>query len=137
MSEDIRHDGVVSAINGRQVQVRILQSSACSGCKIAGRCSASEMKEKLVDVCTDGSCFEVGQEVVVTTTAAVAQRALLLCFVFPLLLMLGVLMSMLHIGYGEEYAGMAALGVLVPYYVGLWLLRRRVESRVSFAIEPK
>ena len=137
MIDDIRHDGIVSAINGRHVRVRILQSSACGGCKIAGRCNASEMKEKVVDVFTGGSTYQVGQQVVVSTSYAVARRALLLGFAIPLLLMLCVLVAALVSGHSEPQAGLAALGILVPYYVLLWLLRRRVESHVSFTMEPK
>lgn len=137
MNSDIRHDGIVSAINGRHIQVRILQTSACGGCKIASRCSASEMKEKTVDVFADSASYRVGQEVVVSTTQIVARRALLLGFALPLALLLTVLLSMFLMGYDEVYAGLVALLSLFPYYVLLWLLRSRVERSVSFAIASK
>ena len=50
MSNKIKHSGVVENILGDSVQVRIVQTSACAACKVAGYCNASESKEKLVDV---------------------------------------------------------------------------------------
>lgn len=137
MNGDIRHDGIVAAIDGRHIQVRILQSSACGGCKIAGHCSASEMKEKVIDVFADSAAYDVGQQVVVSVASTVARRALLLGFALPLLLLVGVLVCMLIAGYDEQQAGLVSLLSLLPYYGLLWLLRRRVERKVSFDIEPK
>ena len=50
MSNKIKHSGVVDGVDGTTVRVRILQSSACSACKVASHCNASETKEKLVEV---------------------------------------------------------------------------------------
>ena len=46
MSNKIKHAGVVDGVEGECVRVRILQSSACSACKVAAHCNASETKEK-------------------------------------------------------------------------------------------
>ncbi|MBR1484734.1 MAG: SoxR reducing system RseC family protein [Prevotella sp.] len=138
MSNDIRHDGIIADIDGTHVSVRILQASACGACKIAGHCRASETKEKMVDVITaDASRFKTGQAVVVSASYAVAQRALLLGFALPLLLMLIVLLTLLATGFSEQTAGLSALISLAPYYGVLSLMRDRVSRQVSFAIEPK
>lgn len=135
MNQDIRHDGIIDSIDGRHIRVRILQSTACSACKIASRCSASETKEKLIDVETDPTGLHVGQQVVVGTAHAVARKALLLGFGLPLLLMVAVVIGFLLAGASEELSGMAALGSLIPYYILLWLLRHRVARQVVFSIE--
>lgn len=137
MAQEIRHDGIVDSIDGSHIRVRIVQTSACAGCKIAGHCSASEMKEKMVDVVASPVGLSVGQPVVVSTSGIVARRALLLGFALPLLLMLAVLFGMLMGGYGEERSGLAALCSLIPYYVVLWLFRQSVARNVSFGIEAR
>jgi sigma-E factor negative regulatory protein RseC len=134
MGQDIRHDGVIDSIEGRHIRVKVIQTSACAACKIAGHCSASESKEKMIDVYTDPARFHVGQPVVVSTSASVVRRALLLGFGLPLLLLLCVLAICLLSGGSEEKAGLAALVSLVPYFAVIWLLRDKVARQVSFSI---
>ena len=50
MNSKIRHEGVIESIDGQCVKVRIVQSSACSGCKVAGHCNSSVGENKVVDV---------------------------------------------------------------------------------------
>lgn len=137
MSETISHSGVVESISGNSVRVRILQTSACAACKVASHCNASEAKVKVVDVdCTDAHRYKQGQTVVVTASRAVANKALLVGFGLPLMVLMGTLVCLLALGYDEGTAALAALAMLVPYYSVVWLLRRRIGRSVAFAIEP-
>ena len=136
MEKTIRHDGVVERIEGTHIQVRILQTSACAGCKIAGHCTASESKEKVIDVRqTPPPGLGVGDSVVVCTSGAAAGKALLLGFGVPLLLLLAVLAAMLALGQGEGAAALGSIAVLIPYYITLWLCRDRIGRTVAFKIE--
>lgn len=136
MSNKISHPGVVDGIEGDCVKVRIVQTSACAACKVAAHCNASESKEKLVDVFgCDTAKYATGQEVVVSASREVANRALLLGFGLPLLLLIGVLLMVLRWTGDEGMAAMASLGALVPYYIVLWLLRDSIRQQVSFRIE--
>ena len=136
MNTEIRHEGIVESVSDDVVRVRILQSSACSGCKVASHCNASEMKEKLIDVRTQGARgrWQVGQAVVVSTQSSMASRALLLAFGMPLLLMLAVLAVALLAGCGESLAAMLSVGVLFPYFVVLALFRNRISKSITFRI---
>jgi sigma-E factor negative regulatory protein RseC len=136
MSNKISHPGVVDGIEGDCVKVRIVQTSACAACKVAAHCNASESKEKLVDVFgCDTAKYATGQEVVVSASREVANRAILLGFGLPLLLLIGVLLMVLRWTGDEGMAAMASLGALVPYYIVLWLLRDSIGQRVSFQID--
>ena len=136
MSDKISHPGVVDSIEGDCVKVRIVQTSACAACKVAAHCNASESKEKLVDVFgCDTAKYATGQEVVVSASREVANRAILLGFGLPLLLLIGVLLMVLRWTGDEGMAAMASLGALVPYYIVLWLLRDSIRQQVSFRIE--
>ena len=136
MSNKISHLGVVDSIEGDRVKVRIIQTSACAACKVAAHCNASESKEKLVDVFgCDTAKYATGQEVVVSASREVANRAILLGFGLPLLLLIGVLLMVLRWTGDEGTAAMASLGALVPYYIVLWLLRDSIRQQVSFRIE--
>jgi len=136
MSNRISHSGVIDSIAGDHVKVRIVQSSACAGCQVAGHCHASESKEKLVDVFgCDTARYTTGQEVTVWASRNVANRALLLGFGVPFLLLVCVLMLALRLTSDEGIAALVALGSLVPYYILLWSLRDRISRQVSFHIE--
>ena len=136
MENTIRHDGVVERIDGEHIQVCIIQTSACAGCKVASHCNASEAKVKMVDVYQQvPPSLKVGDSVVVSTSGRTAGKALLLGFGLPLLLLLVVLAVMLGIGFGEGVAALSALAVLIPYYIIIWLCRKRIARTVAFYIE--
>jgi sigma-E factor negative regulatory protein RseC len=136
MSQKISHSGVIESVLEGCVKVRIVQTSACAACKIAGHCNASESKVKIVDVfCSNSSDYSVGQNVTVWASKDVANKALLLGFGVPFLLLVSVLMIALKIIGDEGISALIALGALVPYYFALWLMRDRIQHQISFQIE--
>ena len=136
MSNIIKHSGVVENIMGDSVQVRIVQTSACAACKVAGYCNASESKEKLVDIYhADTRNLKVGDVVTVTASTQVAAQALLLGFGLPFVVLVAVLIAVLLITGNEGAAAMSGLAALVPYYAVLFLFRNRIRDKLSFSIE--
>ena len=137
MSNRISHSGVIDKIDGDHVQVRIVQTSACAACKVAGYCNAAESKVKMVDVFCDSVAkqLSVGQTVTVTVSRQVATQALLWAFGLPFLLMVSVLIIVLKWTGSEGLAALSGLGILVPYFIALWLFRDRMRDRLSFSIE--
>lgn len=137
MSTKISHSGVIESISEGCVQVRILQTSACAACKVAGHCHASESKEKIIDVLNAGdtSRLKVGDSVVVSASRDVANNALLLGFGAPFLLLVSVLLIMLQVVSDEGVAALAALSALLPYYGLLFLMRDRIKQKIAFSIE--
>ena len=137
MSNKIKHNGVVDRVEEGCVRVRILQSSACSACKVAAHCNASETKEKIIEVqVADAVKYQLGDSVVVVADTAVGFRASLYGYLLPLLLMVVVLVAVLKITQSEGYAAVSALGILIPYYIGLYLLRNKLQNKLSFSLEP-
>ena len=135
MSNKISHSGVIEQILDGCVKVRIVQTSACAACKVAAHCNAAESKIKIVDVfCSDNSTYQVGQEVVVWASKDVANKALLLGFGIPFLLLICVLLIALRFTSEEGIAALTALGSLVPYYFMLWLLRKKIQRQIAFHI---
>ena len=136
MSQKISHAGIIESIQGDCIKVRITQTSACAACKVAGHCNASESKVKIVDVLgCDTAKYAMGQEVTVWASRDVANKALLLGFGIPFLLLLGVLVTVLYLTNNEGVAALAAIGSLLPYYFLLWLRRNSIQRGISFQIE--
>lgn len=136
MSNKIKHAGVVDGVEGECVRVRILQSSACSACKVAAHCNASETKEKIIDVMdADASHYQKGEQVMVVADTAVGFRASLYGYLLPLILMVVTLVGVLAATHSEGWAALSALGILMPYYVLLFLMRNKLRNRLSFTLE--
>lgn len=136
MSNKIKHAGVVDGVEGECVRVRILQSSACSACKVAAHCNASETKEKIIDVMdADASHYQKDDQVMVVADTAVGFRASLYGYLLPLILMVVTLVGVLAATHSEGLAAVSALGILIPYYVLLFLMRNKLRNRLSFTLE--
>ena len=136
MSNKIKHSGVIEKIMDDCIQVRIVQTSACAACKVAGYCNASESKEKLIDVYhADSHRLNVGDAVTVTASTEVAAHALLLGFGLPFVVMVTVLVVVLQTTGSEGRAALSGLLALVPYYAVLYLFRNRLRDKLSFSIE--
>ena len=136
MSNKIKHAGVVDGVEGECVRVRILQSSACSACKVAAHCNASETKEKIIDVMdADASHYQKGDQVMVVADTAVGFRASLYGYLLPLILMVVTLVGVLAATHSEGLAAVSAFGILIPYYVLLFLMRNKLRNRLSFTLE--
>lgn len=138
MSSKIKHSGIVESVGADCVHVRILQSSACAACKVAAHCNASEAKEKTIDVYDPrAGRYRPGQRVVLTADASVGHRATLYGYVFPLLVMVGVLVGVLGMGGSEVEAALCSVGALLPYYLVVYLLRARIGRRLTFTLEAQ
>lgn len=137
MSNKIKHNGIVDGVEEDCVRVRILQSSACSACKVAAHCNASETKEKIIEVqVADAVKYQLGDSVVVVADTVVGFRASLYGYLLPLILMVVSLVAVLKITQSEGYAAVSALGILIPYYIGLYFLRNKLRNKLSFSLEP-
>jgi positive regulator of sigma E activity len=138
MTGKVRHSGVVETTSKAGVRVRIVQTSACASCKIAGHCNASESKVKHIDVArveVDG--LKVGDTVSVSASQSVVAKALLLSFGVPFVLLVTVLAIVFMVTDNDVLAGCASIASLLPYYVLLYCLKDKVGRSVVFTIDGR
>lgn len=136
MNNKIKHTGIVDSVEEGCVKVRILQSSACSGCKVAAHCNASETKEKMVEVMVTGKPgYKKGDSVTVVTDTSVGFRASWYGYLLPLFLMIITLVAVVSVTHSEGMAALSALGILIPYYSILYVFRNRLKKRLQFTLE--
>ena len=134
--ENITHPGIVDRISQDSIFVKILAMSACSSCHAKGMCSVAEIEEKVVEVKRErGREFTEGQEVIVSMQRSLGGKAVFLGYLLPFLLLIGTLMLVLSLSGNEGVAGLAGIGILIPYYVGLYLLRDKLKRTFSFKID--
>lgn len=96
-----------------------------------------ESKEKTVDVygVSDTSSYRIGQEVRVTASIQVARNAVLLAFVIPFAILLAVLFIGSRFIADEALLALLSIACLIPYYIGLYLMRGKLRERFTFRIE--
>lgn len=137
MTNIIEHRGTVENINGSHIQVRIVQTSACSTCSIKGHCNASESKEKLIDVYDQNATdFHIGQNVMVMGTTSMGMQAVILAFGVPFIVLFITLYITMQITDNELVSALVGLSSLIPYYIILYINKGRLRKKFSFDIKP-
>jgi sigma-E factor negative regulatory protein RseC len=132
----ISHEGVIASMSEDKVTVKITSYAACASCHAKGACHISGgEEEKLLHIPVPDPNFSIGEKVRVILDRSLGFRALFLGYVLPFLLVLAVLLIMTAIGSNELIAGLISLAVLVPYYIGLILMRGKMERQFSFFIQ--
>ncbi len=137
MSQKIEHSGKIIHINEKNVQVSIIQKSACSDCHAKGACSASDMDEKIIDVATTDTSYKVGDNVLLIGQSSMGFLAVLLAFVIPFLLILLSLFVLRLYTDNEALSGIIALSVLIPYYLILSQFNTKLKNKFQFHIEKE
>ena len=135
MSESINHTGFVEKIDGDTVFVRITQQSACSGCHAQSMCSASEKKDKIIEVPDRSGKFHINEEVQLCGQSSLGLQAVLLAFVFPLIIVFAAIVTGTSMQWEETTSGLTGLLLLVPYYSILYFLREKLKRKFIFTLK--
>lgn len=135
MSKLIEHSGTINHIQGHLIQVLITQESACISCHANGACSAADKDDKIIEVESSDSTFQVGDRVMLYGQSSMGLQAVLLAFVIPFLIILLTLFILRFYVANEALSGTIALATLVPYYIVLSFFNKKMKSRFQFFIK--
>ena len=136
-SEKIEHEGIVESVGTSRVNVRIVNESACSACHANGTCSAADLQDKLIEISTnDSELYSVGQKVVITGQSKQGFKAALFAYVIPTVLMISSMLITFTITNNDILSGILALGILIPYFTIISLLRKKLQKTFSFSLKP-
>lgn len=136
MSESINHNGIIEKIDGNTVFVRIIQQSACSGCHAQSMCSASEKKEKIIEVNDNNpGRFHVNEKVTLCGQSSLGLQAVFLAFVLPLIVVVAAIVAGSGLQWDETTSGLTGLLLLVPYYSILYFLREKLKRKFIFTLK--
>lgn len=134
----VYHDGIVVGVSGNHVRVKIISKSACAGCHAKNVCNASEMDEKMIDaVAGSGQSFQTGETVTLVMEERLGWIAIFYAFGLPFIVMIAILILFSALGHSETIAALAGLASLLPYYLLLYLFRKKVEKDFLFRVERK
>ncbi len=132
----ITHDGVIASLSEDRITVKITSYAACTSCHAKGACQITGGEnEKLIHIPVSNPDFRIGEKVRVLLSRSMGFRALFLGYLLPFGLVLIVLLVLTAAGSSELIAGLAAVGVLAPYYAGLRIWMGKVDRQFSFFVQ--
>ena len=136
-SEDtISHEGVVTKIADHELEIKILAQSACAACHAKSACGMGEQTEKILTVPRPkDKDFSLNQKVNVRMAIGQGNKAAVLAYLIPILLLLAVLFICLGLGLSEGLSALISIVALIPYYIVLYLQRNKLKNQFSYIIE--
>ena len=137
MVKRVTHEGTVVKVDGNNVFVRIVQTSACASCSLSRHCNSAESKEKTVVAQAGADSFRVGESVLVSVSSSLGHKAVSLGFGIPLALLLAVVMAVSGLTGNEPLAALCGVGVLIPYYILLYVFRARIGDVLRITVVRK
>lgn len=78
--------------------------------------------------------LEVGERVTVTLQEKLAMKAVILCFLVPLVVMLVAFLVLNSLTNSELVASLGSLGSIAVYYFIVWLFRGKIARNYSFVV---
>jgi sigma-E factor negative regulatory protein RseC len=134
--ETISHEGIVTKITDDELEIKILAQSACAACHAKSACGMGEQAEKVLTVPRPkGKDFALNQKVNVRMAIGQGNKAAVLAYLIPIVLLLAVLFVCLGLGMNEGLAALVSIIALVPYYIVLYLKRDQLKKRFEYSIE--
>lgn len=135
---NICREGIVRAVNGDDISVEIIVSSACSGCHAKSICIPSDRRQEIITVKnTRQEVYQVGETVELLLETSAGNKAVILAYVLPLIVLLTLLFGCYALTHKELLSvGVGVLGVVV-YYLILKSADKSVEKGITFGIRKK
>lgn len=132
---NICREGVIRAIDGDDIHVEVIVSSACSGCHAKSICIPSDRRQEVIIVKnTYHENFQVGETVELLLETSIGNKAVILAYVLPLVVLLVFLFGCYALTHKELLSvGIGILGVIV-YYLVLKSAGKSVEKEITFGI---
>ena len=137
MSEEtISHEGIVTKITDDELQIKIIAQSACAACHAKSACTMSDQQEKILTVPRPkGQEINLFQKVNVVMGVGQGNKAAVLAYLIPIVLLLAVLFVCLGLGLGEGWSALISIAALVPYYIILYSQRDKLKRNFEYRIE--
>jgi len=126
--------GIIESVNNNRVTVRIDRGSACGNCTAKGMCNLAESTERIIEINDSAQLFTVGEWVQVSMSRSMGNKAIVLGYFIPFVLLITTLLILSAFGLPDWVAGLVSLLILVPWFIILYILRERLRRTFTFSI---
>ena len=137
MSEEtVSHEGVITKISDDVLEIKIVAQRACAACHAKSACTMSDQAEKVLTVPKpEGQEFQLFQKVKVVMAVGQGNKAAVLAYLVPIILLLVALFICLGVGLSEGLSALISIAALIPYYLVLYFYRDKLKKRFEYRIE--
>ena len=134
--ETISHEGIVTKITDDELQVKIIALSACAACHAKSACTMGDRQVKtLILPKPQGQEFHLLQKVNVVMSVGQGNKAAVLAYLIPIVILLAMLFVCLGLGLSEGLSALLSIVALIPYYIVLYSQRDKLKKRFEYRIE--
>lgn len=130
------HPGIIESVESDRVLIKILSQSACSSCHAKGACTIADVEEKIIEAEPDPEReWKTGDHVMVSMQESLGRKAVLMGYGLPFVVLLVSIIVFLAVLKHEGLAALLSILMLVPYYSGLYLFRKKLRKEFTFRIQ--
>ncbi|MCD4746361.1 MAG: SoxR reducing system RseC family protein [Bacteroidales bacterium] len=131
----ISHKGIINNIDNNKIYISIISQSACASCHVKGMCSVADMKEKIIEIeNTKNNNYKIGDTVTVVMEKSSGTKAVVLGYFIPFIILLISLIVLISITNNEGLSGLISIGILIPYYLILYIFRDKLKKIFVFKL---
>ena len=129
----VKHEGIVSRVSKNSITVSLKGNLHCEACNAKSACGVSDSDTKEIEIETPAQKLELNENVEVFLKKDLGLKAVFWAYVFPFILLFAVLLIASTL-YPEWLAGLLAIGVLIPYYLLLYVLKNSFKSAFKVSV---
>jgi positive regulator of sigma E activity len=126
--------GFIDSIQDNRITVRIDRGSACGHCTAKGLCNLAQTTEQTIEIITSAQLFSVGEYVQVSMSRSMGNKAILMGYFIPFILLITTLLILSAFGLPDWFAGLVSILILIPYFIILFVFREKLRRTFTFSI---
>ena len=132
---NICREGIIRSVDGDDISVEIIVISACSDCHAKSICIPSDRRKEIITVKNArNEEYRVGETVELLLETSAGNKAVVLAYVLPLLVLMALLFGCYALTHHELLSvGISVLGVVV-YYLVLKSFSKGMEKKIEFGV---
>lgn len=134
-SHCIEQKGVIKEIEKGLAKVSIISYSSCVSCESKVACGIGESVNKEIDVPITTGIFSVGEHVVILMNRSLGFKAVGIAYLIPFIILITSLSILNSLQIKEILTGIISMGLLIPYFIILYILRNKLNSTFSFSLK--
>ena len=134
MEKIIEHEGTVIKNENGHIAVSIISQTACAGCHAKSACNLSDSTEKIIEI-HSADKVTIGQKVMIIGNQTQNNKAVLLAYILPVIIIITILAVTVSITKNEALAGFLSILFLIIYFISLRAFNDRLKKTFSFKIE--
>ncbi len=128
--------GIVVKITNDEIEIKIMAQSACAACHAKSACGMGEQAEKILTVPRPkDKSFTLNQRVNLRMAIGQGNKAAVLAYLIPIILLIAVLFICLGLGLNDGLSALISIVALIPYYIVLYLRRDQLKQKFEYTVE--